>query len=203
MAACPSYTSSPMGDESQTPSGAKKLVIASTSPLSPASIRRRTSSTRSGVVDSSGISLRPLLGKAFGGSTGLVDVVAARDPHDLARYPQHRERPSFLHPARAANWASVQSAHHKHHPVAEVESLLLVVFVVLIGAEPVFEEAADRSCAPVADPQRLDLPDCIGGEDAHRRIKVTAIGSFSRLPPTLNQVGGRVLLRHRPALSPW
>src|SRR5438046_5746898 len=54
----------------------------------------------------------------------------------------------------------------------------------------------ESELAAQADPQRLHLPDCIAGEDAHRRIKVTAIRSFSRVPPTLDQGGGRGLLGH-------
>ena len=55
----------------------------------------------------------------------------------------------------------------------------------------------ESELAAQADPQRLHLPDCIAGEDAHRRIKVTAIRSFSRVPPTLGQTGCRGFLRHR------
>src|SRR5438067_616847 len=144
MAACPSYTSSPMGDESQTPSGAKKLVIASTSPLSPASIRRRTSSTRSGVVDSSGISLRPLLGKAFGGSTGLVDVGVARHPHNPAICPELNPSPLLFNPPVAAHQATVFPEGDEYHAVAKIESILHLDLIVLPRPPPVPKEASNR-----------------------------------------------------------
>ena len=55
-AACDRTTLKSLGHPSQTMSGAKRLVAAPMSPAFTESIQRCASSTRSGVVDSSGIS---------------------------------------------------------------------------------------------------------------------------------------------------
>src|SRR5437016_2018747 len=111
------------GWPSQTASGAKKFSMASKSPTFTASSSLRESSARSGVVDSSGISLRPLLGKALGGCTGLFDVDIERRPYDQSIHPLGDARVPQLHVAAAANWTALQHDHAKADSVAEVKHL--------------------------------------------------------------------------------
>src|SRR6266480_619465 len=98
-------------------------MIASRSRSFVASMLRRASSTRSGVV-ASDISLCPLLGKGFGGCAGLVDVVIARSSHDQALFPNGDNRNAKLNSTGAAHRTGARTDHAKDDSVAEVESLL-------------------------------------------------------------------------------
>src|SRR4029077_8720593 len=77
------------------------------------------------------------------------------------------------------------------------------VLVLLIVTEPVFEEASDRRhTLEGADAWKRCVPDSIWSVNAHNCLELTALGSFRRLPPTLDQVGGRGLVRHCPLSIP-
>src|SRR5256885_16887145 len=88
-------------------------------------------------------------------------------------------------------------------PLPRSWGLLLLVLVLLVGTEPRFKEAANRRRAlgPV-DPRRRGVPDGVGSEEAHPRVKVAAQESLFNLlfhlPPTLDQIGGRGFLRPHP-----
>src|SRR5205814_5881495 len=55
--------------------------------------------------------LPPFLGKAFGGSTGLVDVVIARRSHDQALLPNGDNRNAKLNSTGAAHRTAARAAH--------------------------------------------------------------------------------------------
>src|SRR5205823_13565853 len=74
---------------------------------------------------------------------------------------------------------------------------------LLVRLEPVFEERTNRRHA--LDARQLTMRQvqyCIGGKEAQQSIKVTPVRSFIRTAHKLNQIGGRGLLRHRPASIP-
>src|SRR5438874_9970927 len=161
-----------------------------------------TTSTRSGVVDFSGISLCALLGKAFGGSTGLVDVGIHRYSHDQALHPYGDECVPVSNVTAAASKTGHLHDHGKYHSVTQVQILLLFEPKLLVTGEPVFPEAANRRSALERHPRCAPFPDGVGGVEAHHRVKVMAITSLKQAAVQLHQVGGRGLLRHHPASIP-
>src|ERR1700730_11814755 len=111
-----------MSDKSHTTSGTAKPAIASKSKSrSIDSNMLRTSSTRSGVVDSSGIG--SFLGKAVGGSASLVDVGGLK-VGDQASHPDEHPSLTLSKVTGAANRTTVLNDHGKHNSIAEVADLL-------------------------------------------------------------------------------
>src|SRR6266566_1887112 len=125
-------------------------TTASTTPLprswtSSASNCLRTSSTRSGVVDSD-IGLRPRLGEAFGGSTGLGDVGIGRSSHDQALFPNGDNRKAKLDPTGPP--VVVDHRQHSHEPGDRVGSRERVAYAEL--ELPRWHSAAEPIAAPVS-----------------------------------------------------
>src|ERR1700704_3298655 len=109
-----------MSDKSHTSSGTAKPAIASKSKSrSIDSNMLRTSSARSGVVDSSGIG--SFLGKAFGGSASLDDLVVGNVPLDPALRPHEDYPPSVFDVTVAADEATVFPDGRERHAVAEID----------------------------------------------------------------------------------
>src|SRR5207245_9638519 len=90
--------------------------------------------------------LPPLLGEAFGGSTGLVDVRLGVDG-DLdyqAVLPQERPTVPLLDIALAADQTVVRVEDVEGEAIAEVENLLRVELHLVVRREPVLQEGAER-----------------------------------------------------------
>src|SRR2546422_7634236 len=153
IAAWPSKMS-PNARPSRTASTAKLLITASISRRFAASNCLRTSSTRSWVVDSD-IGLRPLLGEAFGGNTGLIDVAIAGRSHDNVLRPYEDACLAQPNPARASGRTGAVTEDGKNDSAAEIENLFGLDLKLLVRAEPVFKEAADhRPTLEGAEPPR-------------------------------------------------
>jgi hypothetical protein len=78
----------------------------------------RASARSSGVVASSATG--PLLREAFGGSTGLVDLVD-RKARDQASYPDEDPSLALSKVTGAASRTTVLNDHGKHNPKSDVE----------------------------------------------------------------------------------
>src|SRR6266480_666414 len=81
------------------------------------------SSTRSGVVDSSDISLCPLLGKPFGGCAGFIDVEVLRGTRAQALYIEVDGGEADLNFTAASNGTPFLRNHEKDDSVSEVKNL--------------------------------------------------------------------------------
>jgi hypothetical protein len=79
--------------------------------------------------------LPPLLGEAFGGSTGLIDVGVAGYPNDLALRPLEHLQMPCLNAGIAAPRATVFPDRDRQQAVAEVDDLLDLVVVILQVAQ--------------------------------------------------------------------
>src|ERR1700730_10798229 len=190
IADTPSKVGTPRGDASKTASGAKRPSTASRSPRFAASSCLSESSTRSGVGGSLGIAL-PFLGKAFGGSTGLVDVVG-RKARDQASHPDEDPSLALSKVTGAASRTSVLSDHGKHNSIAEVADFLKPDLQLLVRAKPVLKEAANGR-PPLEDgPHRPPLKDGIRSEAACHAVEIPAIRSLELPAHQLH-----VRLRHR------
>jgi hypothetical protein len=64
--------------------------------------------------------LPPLLGEAFGGGAGLVDVRSERHPDDQAIRPLGEASGALSNLAAAANWTASHEEHGKYESMAEV-----------------------------------------------------------------------------------
>src|SRR3954453_20731562 len=154
----------------------------------------RASARSSGVVASSATG--PLLREAFGGSTGLVDLVD-RKAHDQASYPDEDPSLALSKVTGAARRTTVLNDHGKHNPIAEVADFLKPDLQLLVRAKPVLKEAANGRPPVEAVPQRPPVEGRIFGEAAGRRVEITAIRSLKRPAHKLKQVGRLGLLGHR------
>src|SRR5438128_7587756 len=94
------------------------------SPRLRASKPSRASSTRTGVVASSGISLCSFLGKPLGGCTGLVDVEVADGMDYQALLPQVCPSVSHLDVALDAERTGLLEEDSEGDAVAEIGNLL-------------------------------------------------------------------------------
>src|SRR3954453_16478187 len=167
----------------------------------------RASARSSGVVASSATG--PLLREAFGGSTGLVDLVD-RKAHDQASYPDEDPSLALSKVTGAARRTTVLNDHGKHNPIAEVADFLKPELQLLVRAEPVLKEAANGR--PPVEVPHPPVEGRIFGEAAGHRVEITAIRSLKRPAHKLKQAGGGGLLGHhreypaalerRPALRP-
>src|SRR5207248_6368403 len=97
---------------------------------------------------------------------------------------------------------SVLADHGEHHAATEVEDLLDLELQVFEHTEPLRDTLANRRAPRERIAPHPAFPDRIRGEEADHRVKVPAIGSLQHLARTLDQVGGRGLLRHRPLSIP-
>ena len=140
--------------------------------------------------------LRPRLGEAFGGGTGLVDL-GGRKASDRASHPAVDPSLALSNTAVGANRTPVLNHHSKHNPTAEVADLFKLDVQFLPGPEPVLKEATDRR-STLEEVLKTPLKDPIFGDVAHHPAEITAIQSLKLLAHELNQVGRRGLLRHRP-----
>jgi len=76
--------------------------------------------------------ISPLLREAFGCSTGLVDVLVARDPHYFAVSPCVNLRDSLSNVTRAAHRTAVHRKDAERDSVAEVDNLLRVNLELIV-----------------------------------------------------------------------
>src|SRR5206468_2467007 len=88
--------------------------------------------------------LTPLLGKPFGGSTGLIDVAVAGRSHNHVLRPH--EDPCLSQPnvAGASSRAGVVAEDGKDDSVAEIENLLWLDRELLVSADPLLKKATNR-----------------------------------------------------------
>src|SRR5437899_3948722 len=86
--------------------------------------------------------LPPFLGKPFGGSTGLVDVLVRRSPSNAAPDPYENEGPGFRHPSSrcAARQTRQLVDDCEDNAVAEIANLPWLDLILVIGAHPLREE---------------------------------------------------------------
>ena len=91
----------------------------------------------------------------------------------------------------------------EHHAVAEIDDIQNIQMQISPRPKPVLDPASDGSHA-LEGPQPLvrKVPDRVGCMEAHDRVNVMTIPGVKRLSHKLHQVGGRGLLRHRPASIP-
>jgi hypothetical protein len=139
--------------------------------------------------------LGPYLGEAFGGCTGLVDL-GDRKACDQASCPDEDPSLALSKVTGAANRTTVLNDHGKHNPIAEVADFLKPVLQVLVRAKPVVKEAANGRPPLEVVTQRPSVERRIFGEDAGRRVEITAIRGLKRPAQKLNRIGGRGLLGH-------
>src|SRR5215472_16989187 len=85
--------------------------------------------------------LSPFLSKPLGGSAGLVDVPVVRHAHNLAVLPHTDGSVAQLNLTAAADRTVLLNDHAKAHSIAEVDSLLRLERVFLVGDPPVLDEA--------------------------------------------------------------
>src|SRR5271165_5159815 len=118
------------------------------SPWFIASSRRRNTSIRSGVVDSSS-AISPLLCEAFGSSTGLVDVGfgVEGDPCDQAVYPLAEGCSTHSNVVGATDGTPLLVVDGQHHAVPEVEDFVGLDCQVLERAGPLLQESGRRLSA--------------------------------------------------------
>src|ERR1700730_17993394 len=183
-----------MSDKSHTTSGTAKPAIASKSKSrSIDSNMLRTSSTRSGVVDSSGIG--SFLGKAFGGSASLVDVRVVRLTDDEPLSPRTYCCVAELDFSAAARRTPLQGDDGKRDSIAEVKNLLGLRPRHVESTPPVFEATMNRRPALVhLKTHGRRVPDCVLRQKARHCIDITAVRSVHSAARKLNQIGGRGLL---------
>jgi len=150
-------------DESDLLPGVAELLEVLSTPSRPGSCRARSavapagSHSKSGVADSTnpsniepverlhislgdldvlpGHRLRPILGEAFGGSTGLVDVGVTRYPDDLPLHPLEQPADDALGHVHRCLRATVFPDGDRQHAVAEVENLLDLMMVIFQVAQ--------------------------------------------------------------------
>ena len=129
--------------------------------------------------------------------TGLVDVVVVRHAHDLAVLPNTDGSVGQLNLTAAADRTARLNEHAKAHSVAEVEGLLRLETVGLVGGPPVLDEAT--SCRPPfedAHPDRGHVIRAIRRVEGHQCIQIEAIGGLGEFPLQPHEVGRRGLLGH-------
>src|SRR5438874_13692942 len=88
-------------------------------PTTPGLIRTPCKPDQMGGRDSSAISLCPLLGKAFGGSAGLIDVREGRDLRYQAVPPQGDRRVGELDVAAATSQPTPVTSDGQDHATTE------------------------------------------------------------------------------------
>ena len=88
----------------------------------------------------------PFLGEAFGGCAGLVDL-GDRKTRDQASHPEEDPSLALSKVTGAANRTPILDDHGKHNPIAEVADFLKPELQLLVRAEPVLKEAANRRSA--------------------------------------------------------
>ena len=88
----------------------------------------------------------PFLGEAFGGCTGLVDL-GDRKTRDQASHPEEDPSLALSKLTGAANRTPILDDHGEHNPVAEVADFLKPDHQLLVRAEPVLKEVANRRSA--------------------------------------------------------
>src|SRR5260370_30227334 len=86
--------------------------------------------------------LPPRLGEAFGGSTGLVDVVVRRDPLDHATHPYADHSLAPMNVTTSSSRMAALEHYCKDDSVAEVECLLQPDLKLLESGGPLLQEAA-------------------------------------------------------------
>src|ERR1039457_6708767 len=150
-----------------------------------ASKMTRTCSTRSGVGGSSAIG--PLLGEAFGGSTGLVDIdVVGRAREDTLHVSDHHRVSQMDLEARATK-TTRRFQRTERHSVAEVVELIEREHQLVIRTPQVLEVAPYR--VPSHKSSDACLQDRVGSVDAQVRVEVPAVDGLNVLLEKLDQVG--------------
>src|SRR5271165_5514443 len=141
--------------------------------------------------------MSPLLGKAFGGSTGLVDVSIERDPRCHAPCPKAHRRPAHSKLITPGTRAASGDGHRIYDSVAEIHDLLGFASILREAPYPILKETADRfgTLASAKRPAR-NVPYRVGPDKAHNRPDVSYVGTSKRAARKLNRVGGRGLLGH-------
>src|SRR6266704_1859268 len=97
---------------------------------------------------------------------------------DPALRPSEDQGPTSNQRISAASRPSGESDDHEQHSIAEVKNLLRFQLVLLVGAEPVFNEAANRLHALEGGAQTHCLIHGIGRARAERHVKVVAAECF-------------------------
>ena len=82
--------------------------------------------------------------------------------------------------------------------VAEVEQLLNHDFELLVAVDPVRPEPTDRSAA-LEDADVTRLEDGIRRVEAQAGLEIPVVRKLEQAAAELDEVGGRLLLRHRSA----
>src|SRR5947209_2023758 len=164
----------------------------------------RESSTMSGVVDSSAISLplssarRSAAARASAMSVYVVNRSTRPCPNNMTCACRRSRRPSL--PSGRARL----SVGDKHHAMPEIENLLRLGQIVLVVPKPVFNEASDRRHALEGPyPPGVQIPHRVGSPVAQEPVNVATIESVKAKPRKLDQNGGRGFLRHQLVLVPW
>src|SRR5262249_12431641 len=87
--------------------------------------------------------LPPLLGEPFGGGSGLVDVAVGRDSHQQAIDREGDRCKTASNLAAATNRTASLTEDRVADSVAEVDHFLGHHLELLVGGDPVFDEATD------------------------------------------------------------
>ena len=98
-----------------------------------ASVLWRVNTAKSRGVADSGIPLPPLPGEAFGGSTGLLDVGVESHTYDLAVLPHADCCVAQFNLAACADWTALHGEYAQANSITEVENLLCLGLVLLVG----------------------------------------------------------------------
>ena len=138
----------------------------------------------------------PFLGEAFGGCAGLVDL-GDRKTRDQASHPEEDPSLALSKVTGAANRTPILDDHGEHNPIAEVADFLKPDHQLLVRAEPVLKEVANRRPALEDVSQSPAFEDRIRREACYHRVEITTIRSLDGPLQKLHQVGGRGLIRHR------
>ena len=141
--------------------------------------------------------LLPFPGKAFGGSTGLIDVGVGEDLHHKALRPRYDPRFLLLNGADGAEGTTALVDHDKDNAISEVVDLLKLERQVLERAEPILKKGTTRRRPLEARTERRGFEDAIVRTKVDDRFNVTPTKGVNHLPRERNQIGGRGLLRHR------
>src|SRR5947209_15120743 len=145
--------------------------------------------TRSGVVDS--LAIPPsFLGKASGGSAGLLDVHTGEDTHDEFFLRGHDPREPLLDTTGSSAQATRVANHGENDPAAHVEDFLRLSLERLVGTGKVFEEAPNRRRTLERAESVQGLPHNVGREESHDRVVIPAAGTIDGLPRNVARVGG-------------
>src|SRR6516165_7722094 len=137
----------------------------------------------------------PLLGQPFSGCAGLVDVGVGRESHEQAVDREADGCRTASNLAAATNRTASLTEDRVADSVAEVDDLLGHHLELLVGGEPVLEEATDCGHTRVdAEATVRRVVNDVWSEAAQHRVEVAAIDSLNRSSKQLLPVGRRGLL---------